>query len=66
MNKEMRPSRNRRIRVGGDVMIRGGVVRIRWSALESNGTMGAGFSVDNVQRHAISRLSAVIVTHLQT
>ena len=36
--------RERDVRVGGEVIMRGGVARIRCSALESRGTIGAGFS----------------------
>jgi hypothetical protein len=32
-------------------MIRGGVVRMRWSALESSGTMGVGFSAVETVRY---------------
>lgn len=32
------------VRVGGDVIMRGGVARIRCSALESRGAIGVGFS----------------------
>lgn len=38
-------------------MIRGGVVRMRWSALESSGTIGVGFSVVETVRYEEDELN---------